>query len=106
MNRYNKKPKDLALVKHTIKRFKERFNIDVDDVYISQLQNRIRNNKDCSFYGEQSCSRTVWIMQKDNTINTDFVAVYNKTKHKICTVFPLDYLEEWGNQEEVMQVGD
>lgn len=100
----NRPPKDEALIKHTIKRFKERFNVDVDEDYVLHLGKRIRNLKECESLYKQSNTRSIYLVRKENEndiMNIDYIAVYNKDKHKVCTVFPVEYLDEWECDEEI-----
>lgn len=77
---------------HVINRFKERFNFKATKEDIDHIVHMIKSNEKDGIEPiyKQSNTRTVWkIKYKD----LEFLAIYHKDKHRLCTVMPLDWLK-------------
>lgn len=87
-NSLKKKKKDKCVNNHLIKRLKQRFNIDATNNDIMQLVSYIKKGNS-EYLGSQSNVRT---LHKVNFCNVDMIAVYNKEKKLVHTVFPVEWL--------------
>ena len=77
---------------HVINRFKERFNFKATVEDINHIIHMIKSNEKDGVEPiyKQSNTRTVW---KINYKDLEFLAIYHKDKHRLCTVMPVDWLK-------------
>lgn len=83
--------KERSMDIHVIKRFRERFNFKATKEDIDHIVHMIKTNmcNGAEPVYKQSNMRTVW---KINYKDLDFLAVYNRSKHRLSTVMPLDWI--------------
>lgn len=86
--------KSRAEFEHTVKRAKERYDLDLDAALYQRLCVRVRGQEaGCSFLGRQSTRVSVWaILEQGRRL----LACYDKKRHRIVTLLPPDAIDAHG----------
>jgi hypothetical protein len=92
--RRRKKKNANTLIKHSQKRIKQRYGLNLREDEIRHIGKLIREKK-ATFIARQSNNRTIWEVPAFGFI---IPVVYDKSKKTIATVLPKDYI--WRTIEE------
>lgn len=90
--------KHITLRKHTKKRAKERYDIELTSAEQKEIVNNIINNVGCKFIYKQSCSKSIYLVVYNKK---EFLFVYDKNRKVLVTALPLKAKDKFIEKEEL-----